>query len=94
MGKGLSTIILRGEGSTLKGTISAGQILWIESTCATPAKVTTAGSFANYGVIHLTNADSCGNNVTLNLGGNTLTNKNTSIVRTHMEALVRSRRSD
>ncbi|MFI5003843.1 MAG: hypothetical protein ACHQE6_02395 [Solirubrobacterales bacterium] len=76
-GKGASTIALRGEGSTLKGSLNGGQVLSIQSTCSSHAKTTIAGNYANYGTIDLTNGDGCANNATLALAGKTLTNKGT-----------------
>ncbi len=76
-GKGAGTIAVRGEGTTLKGVVSGGQILSIQSTCSAHAKTTVTGSYSNFGTIDLTNGDSCGNNATLSLGGKVLTNKGT-----------------
>ncbi len=76
-GNGVTTIALRGEKSTLIGTVNSGQILSIQSTCNSHAKTTASASFTNYGTIRLTNGDGCGNNATLDLSGNTLTNKGT-----------------
>ncbi len=77
-GNGSSRIAQRGEGSTLKGTIVYGQVLLIQSTCGSHAKVTAAASFTNGGTITLTNADGCANNATLVVGGTeTLTNAGT-----------------
>jgi hypothetical protein len=75
-GAGAGAIAVRGEGTTLSGTISAGQTLVAQSTCGSHAKV-TGSSFANAGTVELTNGDGCGNNVTLNLAGGTLTNTGT-----------------
>lgn len=80
-GKGAGTIGVRGESSTLSGTINAGQKLEIQSTCSEHARLTTI-AFTNSGTIVLTNGDNCGNNATLNLAGGTLLNKGT------VEALV------
>ena len=74
--KGASKIAQRGA-STLSGTINKGQTLVIESTNSEHAEDTAAGSFTNSGAIHLTNAETSANNVTLKLGGGTLTNKGT-----------------
>ncbi len=71
---GSGKIALRGS-STVSGTVRFGESLIIQSTCGENANITAAGSFVNNGTIELTNGDGCGNNVTLNLKGGTLTNK-------------------
>jgi hypothetical protein len=76
-GKGASTIAVRGEGNTLKGSVGGSQVLSVQSTCGAHAKETVTGNYSNYGTIDLTNGDGCGNNATLALGGKTLTNKGT-----------------
>jgi hypothetical protein len=76
-GAGAGTIAVHGEGTTLTGAVSSGQVLLIQSTCSSHAKTTVAGNYTNLGTITLTNGDTCGNNATLTLGGNTLTNKGT-----------------
>ena len=75
-GTGASSIAVRGEGTTLTGNVGVGQTLVAQSTCGSHAKVTGA-SFTNSGTIELMNADTCANNVTLNLAGGTLANKGT-----------------
>jgi hypothetical protein len=75
-GTGTGPIAVRGEGTTLSGTMSSGQVLSIQSTCGEHAR-TTALSFASSGTIVLTNGDGCGDNATLSLGGGTLENKGT-----------------
>nr|MBA3808098.1 hypothetical protein [Solirubrobacterales bacterium] len=74
--KGASKIAQRGA-STLSGTINKGQTLSIQSSCSEHAVDNAAGSFLNSGTINLTNAETCPNNVTLNLTGGTLENKGT-----------------
>ncbi len=76
-GTGASTIAQRGESGTLKGNLSSGQSLLIESTCSEHAKTTAAASFSNAGSIMLTNGDSCGNNATLAISSGTLSNSGT-----------------
>ncbi len=77
-GAGTSAIALHGEGSTLKGNLSSGQSLSIESTSSENAKTTAAASFSNSGSITLTNGDSSGNNVTFLISKDgTLTNSGT-----------------
>jgi hypothetical protein len=73
---GSGLIALRGT-SSFSGTVRSGEILVIQSTCSENAVATAAGSFNNNGTLELTNGDSCGNNVTLNLKGGTLTNNRT-----------------
>jgi hypothetical protein len=75
-GTGAASIAVRGEGTTLSGTIGAGQALVIQSTCGSHARV-SGSSFTSSGTVELTNADNCPNNVTLRLAGGTLTNKGT-----------------
>ncbi len=74
-GGGGGRIAVRGEGTTLKGTVNGAfsGALSIQGTCGASAKVTVTGNLINYGTIDLTNGDGCGNNATLALGGNTLT---------------------
>lgn len=74
-GKGTGLIALRGT-SALAGTINAGQVLSLQSTCGENNN-TTAASFTSSGTIVLTNGDGCGNNVALKLGGGSLENKGT-----------------
>jgi fibronectin-binding autotransporter adhesin len=70
---GSGPIALRGT-STLTGDVRSGQELTLESTCGEHATITAAGSFFSFGTIEFTNAEGCGNNVTLNLKGGTFTN--------------------
>jgi hypothetical protein len=85
-GAGAGTIALRGEGS-VSGTISAGQVLSIQSSCTEHARTTAAGSFSSSGTIDLTNGDGCGNNATLVLGAKkTLTNKETGTINAERPA--------
>ena len=72
--KGASKIAQRGA-STLSGEVGKGQTLSVQSTCSEHAEDTAAGSFVDSGTIYLTNAETCGNNVTLKLAGGTLDNK-------------------
>jgi hypothetical protein len=72
---GASKIAQEGAG-TLGGNVGKGQTLVIESTCSEHAE-DTSGALEDLGKIVLTNAGTCGNNVTLKLGGATLTNKGT-----------------
>jgi hypothetical protein len=74
--KGASRLSLRGA-SSLSGTVNKGQTLSLQSTCSLHAEVTAAGGFLNSGTINLTNAETCPNNVRLNLAGGTLENKGT-----------------
>jgi hypothetical protein len=76
---GSGPIALRGS-STLSGRVRTGNALLLQSTCNEHAVITAAGSFESFGTIELTNGDGCGNNVTLNLSGGTLTNGATLIV--------------
>jgi fibronectin-binding autotransporter adhesin len=73
-GSGAGLIALRGT-STLSGSLVAGQLLSIESTCGENAVATVGSSLTNAGAITLTNGDGCGNNATLTVSpGATLTN--------------------
>jgi fibronectin-binding autotransporter adhesin len=72
-GAGTGLISLRGS-DALSGSLVAGQLLSIESTCGENATVTAAASFTNAGTITLTNAETCGNNATLAVSAGTLTN--------------------
>jgi hypothetical protein len=71
--KGASKIALRGA-SKLTGAVNKGQTLDIESDNGQNAEV-TSGGFVNSGTIVLTNVETSGNNVRLELGGATLENK-------------------
>jgi fibronectin-binding autotransporter adhesin len=73
---GAGKIALRGT-SNLSGTVRSGETLLLQSTCSQHAIITAAGSFANNGVLEMTNGDGCGDNVTLNLKAGTLTNNST-----------------
>jgi hypothetical protein len=73
---GSGPIALRGT-SNFSGTVRSGETLVLQSTCSENAVATAAGSFNNNGTLELTNGDGCGNNVTLNLKGGTLTNNGT-----------------
>jgi hypothetical protein len=70
---GSGRIALRGT-STLTGSIKSEERLMLQSTCSAHAVITAAAGISNHGAIELTNGDGCGNNVTLNLSGGTLTN--------------------
>jgi hypothetical protein len=72
-GHGSGRIALRGT-STLTGSIKNEERLMLESTCSAHAVITDTAGIVNHGTIELTNGDGCGNNVTLNLNGETLTN--------------------
>jgi hypothetical protein len=72
-GPGAGPISLRGS-DTLSGSLVAGQLLSIESTCGENATATAATSFTNAGTITLTNAENCGNGATLAVSAGTLTN--------------------
>jgi hypothetical protein len=71
-GAGASLIRLRGS-SPLSGNLASGQSLSIESTCGENATASAGTSFTSAGTITLTNAESCGNNATLSLTGETRT---------------------
>jgi hypothetical protein len=73
---GSSLIALRGS-SSLTGTSSAGQSLFLESTCSENAVVTAGSGFVNGGTTTLTNGDGCSNNVTLVVAGTGLSNSGT-----------------
>jgi hypothetical protein len=73
---GSGPIALRGT-SSFSGTVRSGETLMLQSTCSENVVATAAGSFNNNGTLELTNGDGCGNNVTLNLKGGTLTNNGT-----------------
>ncbi len=75
-GTGAGLITLRGS-SQISGSLAAGQLLSIESTCGEHAVATNEASFANAGSITLTNGDGCGNNATLIVSAGTLTNSGT-----------------
>jgi hypothetical protein len=75
-GSGESTIQVRGEGSTLSGSLAANQSLVIQSTCGEHATLTAAASYVNAGSITLTNGDACGDNAAL-LNEGTMTNSGT-----------------
>lgn len=76
-GAGASTIALHGS-SSLAGTLSSGQSLSVESTCAKNAAVSVGSNVGNGGSIALTNGDGCANNVTVNVAaGDALTNSGT-----------------
>jgi fibronectin-binding autotransporter adhesin len=73
-GGGPGLIALRGS-STLAGSLAAGQLLSIESTCSENATATAGASLTNAGTITLTNGDGCGDSATLTVSpGATLTN--------------------
>jgi len=71
--KGASKIALRGT-AKLTGAVNKGQTLDVQSDNGQNAEV-TAGGFVNSGTIVLTNVETSGNNVRLELGGATLENK-------------------
>jgi hypothetical protein len=75
-GSGESTIQVRGEGSTLSGSLAAKQSLVIQSTCGEHATLTASASYVNAGSITLTNGDACGDNAAL-LNEGTMTNSGT-----------------
>ncbi len=75
-GAGAGLIALRGS-SQISGSLAAGQLLSIESTCSEHAVATAAASFTNAGSITLTNGDGCGNNATLVVSAGTLSNSGT-----------------
>ena len=75
-GTGAGLIALRGT-SQISGSLAAGQLLSIESTCGEHAVATNEASFTNAGSITLTNADGCANNATLIVAAGTLTNSGT-----------------
>jgi hypothetical protein len=71
-GAGASQIALRGS-SALAGSLSAEQLLSIQSTCSENVLATIATSLTNAGTIILTNGDGCGDSATITTAG-TLTN--------------------
>jgi hypothetical protein len=75
---GSGHVALRGT-STVSGRLRTGNTLVLQSTCNQHASITTAGSFESFGTLEMTNGDSCGNNVTLDLkgGAGTLTSAGT-----------------
>ncbi len=70
---GAGKVALRGS-STIVGTVRSGETLVLESTCSENGVATTSGvGLTNNGTLELTNGDGCGNSVTLNAKGGTLT---------------------
>jgi filamentous hemagglutinin len=76
-GTGASLIAQHGEGGTLRGNISAGQSLVLESTNGENVKSTASASFSSAGSITLTNSETSGNNATLVISSGTLANSGT-----------------
>ncbi len=76
-GSGASSIVQHGDGSTLAGSISAGQSLVIESINGEHATVTAAAGFTNAGSITLTSSETSSNHAYLAISSGTLTNSGT-----------------